>query len=111
MTSNAMRDFYFVYNSLSDLVNYFVFVIVCVIVDICMVVVQLRRVLNEKSMKRALISANQKQNEAKKEAIGILFKVPVCCIPLLNVYVDFFYKYSYNRYSHTYFGYIYPIFL
>ena len=125
MTSNAIRDFYFVYNLLSDLVNYFVFVIVCVIVDICMVI-QLRRVLNEKSMKSAMMSANQKQIEMKKaeseaavnkavkmvvlnSAIGILFKVPVCFIPLLNVYAEYFYKYSYSRFFHSYFAYIYPI--
>ena len=95
-------------------------------------VVQLRRILNEKTIKSSeLMSQNPKQNEVKaaeneaavnkaiktvvlNSAIGILFKVPVCIIPLLNVYTEFFYKYRYdryNRYSHSYFGYIYPIFI
>ena len=58
-------------------------------------------------MKSALI--NQNQNEKKKaeneeavnkaikmvvlnSVIGIFFKLPVCFIPLLNVYAKFYYK-------------------
>ena len=78
----------------------------CIIIDICMVV-QLRRTLEEKAKKSE--SLNQKQNESKKveneevvnkaikmvvlnSAIGIFLKLPVCIIPLLNVYAQFYFK-------------------
>ena len=100
--SNTLKDVFFILNVISDLVNYFVFVVICVVIDICMVV-QLRRILNEKLNKSQ--SMNQKQNESKtteceeavnkaikmvvlNSAIGIFFKFPVCFIPLLNVYAD-----------------------
>ena len=70
-------------------------------------VVQLRRTLDEKTKKNE--SLNQKQNESKKaeseevvnkaikmvvinSAIGILFKLPVCFIPLLNLIAKIFYR-------------------
>ena len=110
--SNKFKDVLFIFNVISDLVNYLVFVIVTIIIDICMVV-QLRQVLGEKLKKSE--SMNQKQNESKKteseeavnkaikmvvlnSAIGILFKLPVCFIPLLNVYAQFYFK----KYAHVF---------
>ena len=96
---------YYILSSLSSFVNYFLFVVVCSIIDICMVV-QLRRTLEEKSIKSALM--DQKQNEAKKAeneeaankaikmvvlntTIGIFFKLPVSFIPILNFFAEFYY--------------------
>jgi hypothetical protein len=77
-------------------------------------VVQLRQVLGEKLKKSE--SMNQKQNEKSKKteseeavnkaikmvvlnsAIGIFFKLPVCLIPLLNVYAQFYFK----KYDHIF---------
>ena len=80
--------------------------VICVVIDICMVV-QLRRTLEEKEKKSE--SLNQKQNQNKKaeneeavnkaikmvvlnSLIGVLFKFPVCFIPLINVCAEFYYK-------------------
>ena len=104
--SNAFKDVFFIFNVISDLSNYFVFVVISIIIDICMVV-QLRRILEEKLKKSQ--SLNQKQNETKKaefdeavnkaikmvvlnSAIGIFFKLPTCIIPLINVCAEFYYK-------------------
>ena len=83
-------------------------------------VVQLRRVLDEKSIKSALM--NQKQDETKKAeneevvnkaikmvvlntAIGIFFKLPAIIIPILKVYAEFYFNPAYkNLYYKTYFG-------
>lgn len=88
---------YFISNSISDLINYLVFVLISFVIDLCMIV-QLRRTLEERANK-CLTSANKKQqveneneeavNNAIKmvvinTAIGILFKLPVSFIPLLN---------------------------
>ena len=105
--SNNFIDAYYIINSISSFVNYFLFVVICAIIDICMVV-QLRRTLNEKT-KKSESMMNQKQNEAIKieneeavnkaikmvvlnTAIGIFFKFPVFFIPLYNVIVDFYHK-------------------
>ena len=102
----TFNDVYFIINVISDLVNYLVFVVICIIIDICMVV-QLRRILEEK-LKKSL-SLNQKQNVSKtteceeivnkaikmvvlNSVIGIFFKLPVSFLPLLNVFADFFFK-------------------
>lgn len=111
-------NFFFIYNSIVDLVNYVVFVVICAIIDISMVV-QLRRVLEDKSKKSE--SMNQKLNEAKKAEndevvntaikmvvlnsfIGIFFKLPLVFIPIINTYAVFYYKDSYYQYFHPYFG-------
>ncbi len=78
-------------------------------------VVQLRQTLNEKSKKSALMTQNKSNQNKKAEneeavnkaikmvvlnsAIGILFKLPVCIIPLLNVCAQFYYK-SFEFRSH-----------
>ena len=109
--TSIFADFYFTFNSISDLINYLVFVVICIIIDVCMVV-QLRRILNEKSKKSE--SLNQKLIETKKaeneevvnkaikmvvlnSTIGVLFKLPVCIIPLINVCAQFYYKTWGNR--------------
>ena len=117
------KYFYFTFNSISDLVNYFMFVVICIIIDICMVV-QLRRTLEEKANKSE--SLNQKQNESKKaeneeavnkaikmvllnSAIGIFFKLPVCFIPLLNVYAQFYFQNIVYKLNHPQFAEFYSM--
>ena len=102
----SFNDFYFIYNSISDLVNYVVFVVLIVIIDIFMVV-KLRKTLKEREAKSK--SMNQKQDQTKKteneevvnkaikmvvlnSTIGILFKLPVSLVPLINVVAQFYYK-------------------
>ena len=115
-------EVYYVYNSISDFINYFLFVVISAIIDICMVV-QLRRVLEEKTIKSA--SINQKQNETKKAeneevvnkaikmvvintSIGIFFKLPALFIPIINVYADFYFSPNYFSVSNKpYFDYFY----
>ena len=102
--SNRFYDFTF--NSISEIVNHLVFVIICIIIDICLVV-QLRRTLDEKSIKSALINQNINKNKKSREqrssekaikmvvlnsSIEIIFKIPVCFIPLLNMCAQFYYK-------------------
>ena len=121
--SNRFNDFYFTFNSISEIVNYLVFVIICIIIDICMVV-QLRRTLNEKSIKSVLINQNINKNkkaeneEAVKKAIkmvvlnssiGIIFKIPVCFIPLLNMCAQFYYKAGNYQLIHPSFSIFYLI--
>ena len=126
IVSSRFVDFYFVFNSIIDMVNYFVFVVICVVIDICMVV-QLRRTLEEKSIKSALMNQNL-NNESKKaeneeavnkaikmvilnSSIGIFFKLPVFFIPLLNIWAQFHFK-DFNYFKiHTSFGRFYLILL
>ena len=126
-TQNRFFDFYIIFNLISDLVNYFVFVVICIVIDICMVV-QLRRTLEEKMKKSE--SLNQKQKEARKaeydeavnkatkmvvlnSIIGIFFKIPVLFIPSLNLCFQFYfhYKFQYNFQSNiSYYVYYHPSF-
>jgi hypothetical protein len=61
---SKFRDFIMIYILISDLVNYLVFVVICIVIDIYMVVKLRRnsnRILDEKAKKSE--SLNQKQNE------------------------------------------------
>ena len=127
--SSIFDDFYFTYNLISDLVNYLVFVVISIIIDICMVV-QLRRTLDEKTKKSESMNTNLKQAEKKKteneevvnkaikmvilnSAIGILFKLPVFFIPLLNMCAQFYNKpnkHNFSRWYNSSFNYFYFIF-
>ena len=113
--STRFNDFYFTFNSISDLINYFVFLLICLIIDICMVV-QLRRILDEKamkieSMKITIIALNPSKPSEFEEAvnkaikmvivnssIGFVFKLPVSLIPVVNLYAEFYYKSDFNVY-------------
>lgn len=118
--SYRFRDFYFIYNSISDLVNYLVFVVICVVIDIYMVV-KLRRTLNEKALKKNHQNMKNAEfeevvNKAIKmvvlnSSIGILFKLPVCFIPLLNVVSQFYFKKYSNVLYNISFGLFYINFI
>ena len=126
LAPHRFDDFYFIFNSITDLVNYLVFVVICIVVDICMVV-QLRRTLEEKLKKSASLNQNLKNENKKAEneeavnkaikmvvlnsLIGIFFKLPVFFIPLVNICAQFhFNNWDYYQ-SHTSFGSFYTILL
>ena len=105
-SNTLFNKFYFIFNLISDLLNYLAFVVLSTIIDICMVV-QLRRTLEERLKKSE--SLNPKQKEAKKaeteeavnkaikmvvinSLIGICFKTPIVIIPLSNLCAIFFFK-------------------
>ena len=114
--SHAFDDAFFLVNSISDLTNYVVFVLICVSIDVYMVV-ELRKVMSDKMNKiralycnsKAKIESAMKENEDAMNkairmvvintAIGLLFKMPLSFIPLINVYAEFYYKNSHNRYT------------
>ena len=121
--ANRFNDAYFIINFICDLFNYVVFVIICVIIDICMVV-QLRRTLEDKIKKSE--SLNQKQADSKKaenenvvkkaikmvvlnSVIGIFFKLPSSFIPLLNLIAEFYYKDKMYKNNHPDFGEFYTL--
>lgn len=116
----ALFDAFFIINSISDVINYVVLVLVCFSIDISMVV-QLRNVLADKLAKYAAMTHNESKIESKKEenekivskavkmvvintAVGVLFKAPLCFIPIVNVYAEFYYKSPVTRYIAPKFG-------
>jgi hypothetical protein len=119
--SHIFDDAFFIVNSISDIINYVLFVLICVIIDIYMVV-QLRNVLADKihTLERLYSDYTTKLESARKEnedienkaiqmvvintAIGLLFKMPVSFIPIINVYAEFYYKNFHNQISQPTFG-------
>lgn len=105
---------YFILNSLSDFLNYVIFVVVCFVVDVCMVV-QLKRTLEEKNTIISSVSKNtenkRKENEEiiKKAirmvvlntAIAIVLKVPSSFLPVLNLSADFYFRSFDERYKNS----------
>jgi hypothetical protein len=111
----------FIMNSISDMINYVIFVLICLFIDIYMIRV-LRQVMTDKLQKIESLYAEAKSKieSAKKEhdevinkairmvvistAIGILFKMPISFIPILNVIAEFYYKSFEMRFTHPEFG-------
>jgi hypothetical protein len=100
---SRFKDFYFVFNSISDLVNYLVFVVVSIVFDVSMVV-QLRRTLEVKAKKSESITRSNEIMADNDEVVNreikmvvlnslicVVFKLPVCFMPLLNVYAQFYF--------------------
>ena len=108
-STTSFNEFFVIYNLISDIINYAIFVLICFIIDICMVV-QLRRTLAEQEKKRQSIflfpfpmkqNINIENEDPVNKAIkmvvlnsliGIFFKLPVCISPLINLYAKFYYK-------------------
>ena len=101
-------DFYLIFNVISDLINYLVFVIVCFSVDLRMLL-ELNSVVKESIERIKSMGSNDKQFEKKKSdledavhknirmvvlntSIGLLFKLPLVFLPLVNTIAVFFYK-------------------
>ena len=92
---------YFVFNFVSDLLNYLVFLLIHLSIDIGMIV-KLRQTLNEKFEKAKAYSTKDQQEKKKKEnetavnkaismvilntALNILFKVPSLIYSIFNFY-------------------------
>ena len=106
-------DFYMIFNVISDLFNYLVFVVVCFLVDIGMLI-RLRSTVNESIERIKSIGLSEKQIETKKSemeetmnksirmvvvntSIGFLFKLPLVFLPLVNAIANFYYKDSRQR--------------
>jgi len=104
----AFLDAFFIINSISDILNYIVYVIICFIVDIYMII-KLRAVLEEKTKKSKTLkvsSTNSQKNQEESEeaiskaikmvvintAINLLFKIPISFLPILNTYAQFYRK-------------------
>ena len=122
------NDAFIIINSIVDLLNYVVFEIINVIVDIYLVVT-LRRTLNEKANKlKTLYGKDSKKLKDKEKefkeivdkaikmvvlntAISIFFKLPIAFIPVLNVYAEFYYKNLANLITNPHFGYFYSFLL
>ena len=110
--------FYFIYNSISDLINYVVFVILCIIIDVSMVI-QIKQTLTEK-LKRFKKENDSKYEAKKKEnkeaidkliqmvvintALGVIFKLSSSFIPLVNLYATFYYRSYKNLFIAPVFG-------
>ena len=119
--SHTFDDAYFIMNFISDIINYVIFVLICVFIDIYMVI-ELRQVMADKlrQIKRLFSKSKSKIESAKKEnddiinkvirmvlintAFGLLFKMPLSFIPILNVHATFYYKDLDMRYIHPSFG-------
>ena len=119
---DPLNDAYFIINSISDIINYVLFVLICLIIDIFMVR-ELRKVMNDKLQKierlyaehsKTKVENTKKENdEAMNKAIrmvvintsvGILFKTPISFLPILNVYAKFNDKISEKVNIHPEFG-------
>lgn len=111
---------YFILNTISNLLNYVVLVIVCFIIDVCMVV-QLRRTLNEKIQKQEEMLKNSENKESKRKeneevikkvikmvvlntTIAIVLKMPSSFVPIVNLYAEFFFRNFNERYKNPAFG-------
>ena len=121
----GILDFYMVFNVISDLLNYLVFVIVSFCVDLAMLV-KLRSTVNESLERIKKMGSNDKQMEKKKSdleetmkksirmvvlntSIGLVFKLPLVFLPLVNTIAKFYYKDHNNRYRNLDFDHFYAL--
>jgi len=105
VTSTLFNTVYFILTFISDIMNYFLLFIVCCVIDVWMVI-KLKKTLNEKFDKLSSICKNMKQLEFQKKEnkkasnkavrmvvintfIGLMFKLPVCILPLFNLLAQF----------------------
>lgn len=112
IAKSSFLDFYFIFNSISDFLNYVGFFILCVIIDVGMLV-SLRKVLTEKAKKiQTLSAANSDKTQIFDDimnknikmvvlntAIGLFFKLPLSFLPIVNAYAQFYYKDPHFRYE------------
>jgi len=113
--SVIFNDVYFIINSITDLINYVLFVILCFVIDVCMVF-QLRKVLNEKTKTTETLSVQVSTKKTKNKkpeteeaiskaikmvvintTIALFFKLPLSFLPVINVIANYFYKNENNR--------------
>ena len=119
--SHTFDDAYYIVNSISDIINYVIFVLICLFIDIYLVR-QLRQVMADKLQKierlyadsKTKIENTMKENDEAMDkvvkmvvintGVGLLFKMPVSFIPILNVCAAFYYKHLETRFTHPSFG-------
>ena len=110
---------FFIYNSVSDVINYVIFVIICVIVDVFMVV-RLKRTLDEKlkwydkETSSVKFEAKKKDNEEAvnkliklvvlNTSLGVLCKLPCSFISIVDLYASFYYRNQVNPLRNPAFG-------
>lgn len=120
----ASIDAFFIINMIVDLINYVLFVFVCVVIDVY-TVIRLRSTLQEKTIKMALMLSQSakttetktKENESVVEevikmvvlntSVGVLLKMPACVLPIVSLYAEFYYKNLGFHYKHPAFGHFY----
>ena len=117
---------FYIYNSISDVINYVIFVVICVLIDMFMVV-GMKRTLDEK-LKWYDNESNSVKYEAKKKenedvvnklikmvvintAIGVLCKLPGSFFSLVNLYATYYYKSFSNLFKSPLFGEFYSYLL
>ena len=110
---------FFIYNSISDVINYVVFVVVIIIIDIVLVV-QMKRTLEDK-LKWYDKETNSQKYEAKKKenenainklikmviintVIGVIFKLPSSFLSVVNLIATFYYRNYKNPFIAPLFG-------
>ena len=108
---------YFIYNSISDIINYVVFVIICIIIDVSMVI-RMNQTLNDKlkwyKYDSTKYEAKKKENKDTlnkliqmvviNTALGVLLKSPSSFISLVNLYAAFYYRSYKNLFTAPAFG-------
>ena len=118
--------FYFIFNSISDLLNYLVFVIICIIIDVSMVI-RMKQTLNDKlnwyKQENDSIKYEAKKKENKdaidkliqmvviNTALGVLFKLPSSFMSIANMYAAFYYRSYVNLFKAPAFGEFYSYLL
>ena len=120
--THISNDGFIISNSIFDILNYVVFEVFILIIDIYLVVL-LRRILNEKLINienlmghvgKEKLESIKKENEdainkvikmvVLNTAISLLFRLPNAFIPVVNVYAEFYYKNYLNQFFHPKFG-------
>lgn len=116
-SGSVIQYVYYIYNCISDLINYVVFVIVCFALDMFMVI-RLRSVLAENKLRIRELFMTKEQYENKcsefesslhqgvqmvviNTAVAVLFKMPSAFLPLVNTYAQFYYKKSMTHEDHS----------
>ena len=108
-TDSYIRKEYYIINFVSDLLNYVVFILINMSIDIAMVI-ELRRILNERLEKSKQFNTKEQQEKKQTEnetvlnntismviintVVGVLLKFPLCLYSLIFMY------YRINRFKH-----------
>lgn len=111
---SSILDFFFVFDCISNLINYVVIVFLTFVIDLVMMRL-LRTTLKEKLARLKTLSTTQQTLDSKcnefEDALtknahlvvfntitSVFFKLPMAMVPLTNAYAQFYYKSELNRY-------------
>ena len=117
---------YFIYNSISDLINYVVFLIICMVIDILMVV-RVKQTLDDKLKWYVKGTNSQKYDSKTKEndnvvnklikmvvintILAVLSKLPCSFLSVVNLYATFYFRNYDNQFNSPIFGEFYSYLL